>query len=460
MKFIPHEYQQYCLQRMVSDPYIGLFLEMGLGKTVITLTGINELKYNRWATARVLVVAPKKVAEATWTNEAQKWDHLRHLRIVPILGSAQKRIKALYSAGDVWVINRDNIHWLVDYCRNDWPFDMVILDESTSFKNPQSKRFKSLKLVRSRIRRMVLLTGTPAPNGLEDLWAQVYLLDGGQRLGKTITEYRKIFFTQDYAHPGQMYHTYSPKDGADSTVRTAISDICVSMKAEDYLKLPDYVESIVPVALDGPAEKAYKKLEREMLLEVDESTITAGSAAVLNGKLLQLCSGTVYDGGHQAIPVHNCKAEAFMEVLEQLNGEHALVFYWFQHERDKLTELVSKTGLRVRTYHDAADEAAWNAGEVDVLLAHPASCGYGLNLQQGGHHAIWYGYPNWNLELYQQANKRLHRQGQAHPVIVHHLVVQGGMDEDVVAALATKGDSQEALMQALKARIESVKNRG
>lgn len=457
MKFIPHEYQSYCIRRMVEDPALGAFLEMGLGKTVIALSAINELKYNRWGVAKALVVAPKKVAEATWSNEAAKWDHLKHLRVIPVLGSVQRRVKALYAHGDVWVINRENIPWLVDYYRNDWPFDLVVLDESTSFKNPQSKRFKALKLVRSRIRRLIELTGTPAPNGLEDLWAQVYLLDGGARLGKTMTEYRKIFFNQDWAHPGQMYRTYSPKDGADANIRAAIADICVSMKAEDYLTLPACIEDIVPVALDGPAERAYKKLEREMLLEVDEATITAQSAAVLNGKLLQLCSGAVYDGAGRAVRVHDCKLEAFSEVLEQLHGEHVLVFYWFQHERDRLMGLLSKTGLRARVYQGAEDEQAWNAGGVDVLLAHPASCGYGLNLQNGGHHAVWYGYPNWNLELYQQANKRLHRQGQAHPVIVHHLVVQGGMDEDVVAALHDKGDSQEALMQALKARIEKAR---
>lgn len=455
MEFKPHRYQQYCVERMVMDKALGGFLEMGLGKTVITLSAIRELKYNHWAVARVLVVAPKKVAEATWSREAEKWDHLKGLRVVPVMGSAKKRVQALHSAGDVWVISRDNVPWLVDYYRNDWPFDMVVLDESTSFKNSQSKRFKALKLVRSRIRRMILLTGTPAPNGLEDLWAQVYLLDGGARLGKTLTEYRKIFFQQDYAHPGQAYRTYSPKEGADRIIRAAISDICISMKAEDYLSLPDYMENLIPVALTGTAAKAYRKLEREMLLEVDEATITAGSAAVLNGKLLQLCSGTVYDGTGDAIKIHDCKAEAFMETLEQLHGEHVLVFYWFQHERDRLLELLKHSKLRVRVYRNAEDERAWNAGEVDILLAHPASSGYGLNLQHGGHHAIWYGYPNWNLELYQQANKRLHRQGQEKPVIVHHLVVQAGMDEAVVAALQDKGDSQEALMQALKAKIQA-----
>lgn len=454
MKYVPHDYQQYCIDRIITDPALGLFLDMGLGKTVITLTAISELRFNRWAVARVLVVAPKKVAEATWSREAEKWDHLRRLRIIPVLGSAQKRVKALNSTGDVWVIGRDSVPWLVDYYRNDWPFDLIVLDESSSFKNHQAKRFKALKLVRPRIRRVVELTGTPAPNGLKDLWAQVYLLDAGARLGRTVTEYRKMFFTEDYSHPGQQFRTYSPREGADGTIRAAISDICVSMKAEDYLALPDYIEDTIPVALDPAAERAYKKMEREMLLEVDEATITAGSAAVLNGKLLQLCSGTVYDGDGRAVRVHDCKAEVFMETVEQLNGEHALVFYWFQHERDRLVEILGKTGLRVRVYKDAEDDAAWNRGEVDILLAHPASCAYGLNLQDGGHHIIWYGYPNWTLELYQQANKRLHRQGQLYPVIVHHLVVSGGMDEDVVRALHDKGDTQEALMQSLKARIE------
>ena len=457
MKFVPHSYQQYAIDRIKADSFVGLFLGMGLGKTVITLTAINDLRYDRWAVARVLVVAPKKVAEATWCAEAAKWDHLQHLRIVPVLGSAQKRIQALSTPGDIWVINRENVPWLVDYCRNSWPFDMVVLDESSSFKNPQSKRFKAMKLVRPRINRLVELTGTPAPNGLEDLWAQIYLLDGGQRLGRTISSYREAFFTEDWAHPGQQYRTYSPQEGADRRIRAAISDICVSMKAEDYLELPDYIEDIVPVALDTRARKAYEKLERDMLLEVDEQTITAGTAAVLNGKLLQLCSGAVYDAVGNAAQVHDCKVEAFLEVVEQLHGEHVLVFYWFRHELERLMAALEDSGLRVQVYQGADDADAWNAGEVDLLLAHPASCGYGLNLQAGGHRIIWFGYPNWALEIYQQANARLHRQGQQYPVIVHHLVVQGGMDEAVIAALHDKGDTQEALMQALKARISKTK---
>ena len=457
MRFSPHGYQRYAIERIIRDPFVGLFLDMGLGKTVITLTAFNDLRFNRWAVARCLVIAPKKVAEATWAKEAEKWEHLKHLRIVPVMGSAAKRIRALDTPGDVWVMGRDNVPWLVDRYRNDWPFDMVILDESSSFKNSQSKRFKALRLVRPKISRLVELTGTPAPNGLEDLWAQIYLLDGGERLGKTLTSYREAFFVQDRTYPGQMYRTYSLQKGADERIRAAIADICVSMKAEDYLELPDYIEDVVPVELDAKARKAYARLEQEMLLEVDDQMITAGTAAVLNNKLLQLCSGAVYDVSDQAAPIHDCKVEAFEEVIEQLHGEHVLVFYWYRHERDRLTAALDKTGLRVRVYEGAEDEIAWNTGEVDVLLAHPASCAYGLNLQQGGHHIVWFGYPNWTLELYQQANARLYRQGQTQPVIVHLLVVQGGVDEDVVAALHAKGDTQESLMQALKARIEKAR---
>lgn len=379
------------------------------------------------------------------------------MKILPVLGSVKKRVEALNTPGDIWVINRENVPWLVEYYRNEWPFDMVVLDESSSFKNARSKRFKALRLVRPRIRRLVELTGTPAPNGMEDLWAQIFLLDGGARLGKTLTSYREKFFSQDKSYPGQPYRTYSLKDGSESAIRGAISDICVSMKAEDYLTLPEFVEDVIPVVLDSKARKAYDRLEKEMLLQVDDQLITAGSAAVLNGKLSQLCSGAVYDESGGAVEIHNCKVEAFLEVVEQLHGEHALVFYWFQHERNRLMEALSGSGLRVRVYTGALDEQEWNEGQIDILLAHPASCAYGLNLQQGGHHEIWFSYPNWTLELYQQANARLYRQGQQHPVISHLLVVQGGMDEDVVAALHSKGDTQDDLMNALKARIQKVR---
>ena len=455
MKFIPHTYQAYAIRRVVEEARVGLFLDMGLGKTVITLTAIHELKYNRWSVGRVLVVAPKKVAEATWTNEARQWDHLRRLRIIPVLGSAKARIRALDTPGDVWVINRENVPWLVDYYRDAWPFDMVVLDESSSFKNPQSKRFKALKLVLRRIRRLVELTGTPAPNGLEDLWAQIYLLDGGARLGRTITAFREAFFTQDPAWPGQPYRTYTPQADAEGRIRRAISDICVSMKAEDYLELPGCMEDVIPVALDTRAAAAYQKLERDMLLRVDESTIDAGGAAALANKLLQLCNGAVYDGDRQMVPIHSCKIDAFLETVEGLHKQPALVFYNFQHDLARLEAALAGTGLRVRRLSGAADADAWNQRRVDILLAHPASCAYGLNLQAGGNHVIWFGL-TWSLELYQQANKRLHRQGQTEKVIVHHLVVQGGIDEDVIAALRDKGDTQAKLLEALKARVARV----
>ncbi len=458
MIFRPHAYQQYCIDRLISDPALGLFLDMGLGKTVSTLTAIADLKYNQFIVSKVLVIAPKKVAEATWTQETAKWDHLKLLRISQVLGSEAKRIRALATPADVYVINRENVTWLVDYYRNDWPFDMVVIDESSSFKNPQAKRFKSLKLVRSRIQRIVELTGTPAPNSLIDLWAQVYLLDGGARLGKTITSYREKYFLPD-ARNAQQIFSYKPKRESERAIQGLIGDICISMKAEDYLQLPDLVSVNVPVTLEPAAKKAYDLMEREMLLEVDGETIDAGSAAVLSNKLLQLCNGAVYDSDRGVHEVHKCKIDAFLETVEALNGKPALVFYGFQHDRDRIVKALAKSGLRVRQYQKPQDADDWNARKIDILLAHPASTAYGLNLQQGGNHVIWFGL-TWSLELYQQANKRLHRQGQAEKVIVHNLIVSGGMDEDVMRALDGKANTQDALMDALKARIKKVKTVG
>ena len=456
MIFNPYPYQQYCIDSIIYNRAVGLFLDMGLGKTVITLTAIHDLRYNRWEVAKPLIVAPKKVAEATWNTEAQKWDHLKKMRIVPVLGTLQQRLRALATPADAYVINRENVTWLVEHFKNEWPFDMVVLDESSSFKNGSSKRFKSLKLVRSRIRRIVELTGTPSSNGLEDLWAQVYLLDGGARLGKTMGAYRDRYFI-----PGKRNRTtifsYTPKDGSFEMIKNAISDICISMKAEDYITLPDVIHNDIPVVLDAPAAKAYHQLETDLLLQIDENTITAGTAGVLTGKLLQLCNGAIYDENKKALNVHDCKIDAFLELIEQLNGQHALVFYNFQHDRDRLVAALTATKLRVRVYSQAKDETDWNNGEIDVLLAHPASCGYGLNLQRGGHHAIWFGL-TWSLEQYEQANKRLHRQGQEHPVVIHHLIAQGGMDETVIEALQSKGDMQGALMDALRVRISKIRS--
>lgn len=459
MKFIPHGYQDYCIKRIVNmsvpGPGLGMFLGMGLGKTVITLTAVNDLKYNHFAICKVLVIAPKKVAEATWSTEAQKWDHLRLLRVIPVLGSVSKRARALCTPADVYVINRENVPWLVDYYRNDWPFDMVVIDESSSFKNYRAKRFKALKWVRKKVSRLIELTGTPAPNGLIDLWAQVFLLDGGERLGKSIGGFRQRYFDPDQRNAQQIF-SYKPKDGAGGTIQDKISDICISMSAEDYLELPECISVDVPVRLDNKAAKAYKKLEKDMLLTIDENDITATTAATLGNKLLQLGNGAVYGDDKKPIEIHQCKIEAFMELVEALQGQSALVFYNFQHDRDRLLQALSKTHLRVRVYHTAQDERDWNAGKIDILLAHPASTAYGLNLQNGGHHIIWFGL-NWSLELYQQANKRLHRQGQLEAVTIHNLIVQGSMDEDVMAALQGKSNTQDGLLKALKVRIRKAK---
>lgn len=371
-----------------------------------------------------------------------------------MLGTQTQRIRALAAPADVYVINRENVRWLVDYYRNAWPFDMVIVDELSSFKDSQSKRFKALRTMLPRISRLVGLTGTPAPNGLIDLWAQVYLLDGGARLGSTLTGYRERYF-----HHNPYRHEFTPKNDAQEAVHEAIRDICVSMSARDYLQLPDCITVDVPIDLDPRATKAYKTLERDMLLEIDEDEITATSAVALSNKLLQLCNGAVYDADRSAVEVHICKLDALAECVEGLNGQHALVFYGFRHDIPRITSMLHKLdkGLRVRELKTPADEQAWNRGEVDILLTHPASSAYGLNLQDGGHHVIWFGL-NWSLELYQQANARLFRQGQQNTVIIHRLAVKGGLDEDVIAALEDKRDTQDALLRALKARIGGARN--
>ncbi len=413
------------------------------------------MKYDRFAITKTLVIAPKKVAESTWAKEAKKWDHLSLLRVVPVLGSQKFRVRALNSPGDVWVINRENVPWLVEYYGHHWPFDTVVIDEASSFKNNQAKRFKALCLVRSRITRIYELTGTPAPQSLMDLWSQIYLLDEGERLGKKITHYRERYFNKDFGY-NQQFCSYEAKSDAQEAIYAKLADLCVSMKAEDYLQLPDCTPNYISVVLDEKARRAYKRLERDMLLQVDTKTINAGTAAALSNKLLQLCNGAVYDDVGGVAAIHDCKLEAFMELVESLNGKPAMVFYNFRHDLDRLETLLAKTGLRVRRLDTPQDEDDWNARKIDILLAHPASSAYGLNLQDGGNHVVWFGL-NWSLELYQQAIKRLHRQGQQQKVIVHHLAVDGARDEDVIAALADKDATQTNLIDSLKARIENVK---
>lgn len=405
------------------------------------------------------MIAPKKVAEGTWTKEAAKWDHTKMLRVSPVLGSQTKRIKALNTPADIYITNRENVVWLVDYYRNAWPFDMVVVDESSSFKSHSAKRFKALASVGERIERMVELTGTPSPNGLDDLWAQVFLLDGGERLGKRYTHFRERYFQPDKRGADGMVYSYEAKPGSEEGILEKISDICISMKAEDYLQLPDITYHEVPVELDAKALKSYCELEREMVLQLPEDgeDISVTSAAALSNKLLQLANGAIYDEDRQVHEVHGCKVEAFMELVESLQGKPALVFYNYQHDRTRLLEALKKTGLRVRELKTPQDEDDWNARRIDILLTHPASSAYGLNLQQGGNHVIWFGL-TWNYELYTQANKRLHRQGQQEKVIIHHLVCSGTRDEDVMQALQRKDDAQNWVMESLKARIRRIKD--
>lgn len=466
MKFTPHGYQRYCITRIIQDDALALFLDMGLGKTVITLTAVNDLVYNRFLVSRCLVIAPKKVAEDTWTREQAKWDHLRMLRVVPVLGDKNRRVRALNSPGNVWVINRENIPWLVDYYRNDWPFDMVVVDESSSFKSHKAKRFKSLKNIRGHINRIVELTGTPSPNGLTDLWAQMYLLDGGKRLGRTLTEYRNNYFTPASRNRTTIF-SYEPLPGSDGIIQERIRDICVSLSAKDYLKLPERIDNFRYVKLDSRARKAYDEMEREKVLELPEGMLDAGSAAVLSGKLLQIANGAIYRTteryeddrvieSQETVEIHGNKVEAFLELVEELNGRHALVFYNFRHDLLRLEKALAKSGLRMSELKGPEDISDWNGGKTDILFAHPASVAYGLNLQEGGSDVIWFGL-NYSLELYQQANARLHRQGQKQTVCIHHLVVEGSVDEDVINALQKKSDCQAALLEALKARVEKYK---
>lgn len=447
-----HNYQKHCVDKIINDNNVGLFLDMGLGKTLITLTSVNELLYNRFEINKVLVIAPKKVAEATWQNEIAKWPHLKHLRYSTVLGTERQRIKALNTPADIYIINRENVVWLVDLYKNNWPFDTVVCDEFSSFKSHQSKRFKALKSVKPHINRLIGLTGTPSPNGLLDLWSQVYLLDGGQRLGKSYHGFRANYFKSDY-----MGYSYEPIPDTEKIVTEKISDICVSMKADDYLDLPDAIDSVIPVCLTPKAKKQYEDMEKKMVLEIaDAELIDATSAAALSNKLLQLANGAIYDEDHNYHEIHDCKIEAFMELIEQLNGKSALVFYNYQHDLVRLQEALAKTKLRVKKLEGAQDQNDWNSGKIDILLTHPASSAYGLNLQQGGNHVIWFGL-NWNYELYVQANKRLHRQGQTEKVIIHHLVTQNTRDEDVMAALEKKENVQNYVLESLKARIKKIK---
>lgn len=404
--------------------------------------------YNYFDVQKVLVIAPLRVAQKTWPDEIRKWDHLKHLRISKVLGTEKQRLAALQVKADIWIINRENVEWLVDLYGKDWPFDMVVIDELSSFKSSKAKRFRALRKVRPLIKRIVGLTGTPAPNGLIDLWPQVYLLDQGERLGKTVTGYRSRYFD-----PGKRNRTvifsWDPKPGAEEAIYSKLSDICVSMSAEDWLQMPERIDREVKVQIPEAARAKYDQLERDLLLPFAGGDITADTMAILSNKLLQMANGAVYDENGATREIHQGKIEALDDILEAANGQPVLVFYNYQHDRDRLLKHIP--AARVLDTED--DIEKWNQGKIPVMLAHPASAGHGLNLQAGGNIIVWFGL-TWSLELYQQANARLYRQGQDKSVIIHHLVAEETIDGDVMAALAGKDVSQKALLEAVKARIE------
>ena len=449
MQFKPHDYQKRAIGRILDQNSIGLFLDMGLGKTVITMTAIEELMHDRFEVSRVLVIAPKRVAEDTWTREAAKWDHLKGLTISPVLGTAAQRTAALDADADLYVIGRDNVVWLVELLqkrRKGWPFDMIVIDELSSFKNSQAKRFRALRRAIPFAHRVVGLTGTPSPNGLMDLWSEIYLLDQGERLGRTIGWYRDEYFRPGMRN-GYTVYKWEPRKGAQKEIEKRISDICVSMSAADYLQLPERIDNVIPVRLTDEERKAYDEMERDQLLQLGEDeTVVALNAAAVMSKLLQIANGAVYAEGGAVMRIHDEKAQALEEIIDT-TGEPVLVFYSFRHDLETIQRRIPEA----RTLEGPEDIAAWNRGEIRVLLAHPASVGYGLNLQEGGHVIVWYGL-TWSLELYQQANARLHRQGQERPVIVHHLITEGTVDEQVMRALQSKDTSQAALLAALKER--------
>lgn len=453
MKFNPHPYQKRAIAHTLDHPYAGLFLDMGLGKTVIALTAVDILMYERLEVEKVLVIAPKKVAEDTWSREASKWDHLKHLRISVVMGSEKHRIEALREEADVYVINRENVAWLVGYYQTAFPFDMVLIDELSGFKSNKSVRFKSLRMVRPRISRLVGLTGTPRPNGLIDLWAQIYLMDQGERLGKTLTGFRQRYFTPGRTN-GQIVFEYNPRSDAEEAIYSKISDICISMRAEDYLTLPPRIDRTVYVNLSDALRRKYEDFEKRQILALPEANdISAVNAAALSGKLLQFASGAVYDADHTWYEVHREKLEALSEIVEAASGP-VLVFYSFRHDAERILDYLKE--YRPRQYRSAEDGTDWNEGKIRVMLAHPASTAYGLNLQAGGSTIVWFSL-SWSLELYEQANARLHRQGQQKPVIVHHLVTKGTHDEDILPALEKKASGQNGMMEALSVRIKKYK---
>ena len=456
MKFTPHNYQGYCIEYIKTHPVSALFLDCGLGKTVITLSAIRDLVLDEMKVSSVLVIAPLRPARDTWPAELKKWDHLKDLDISVIIGDKKTRIAAINNDALIHVINRENVKFLVEYYEKNgqrWPYDTVVIDELSSFKNYQSQRFKWLRKVRPFVKRWIGLTGTPTSNGLMDLFSEIGILDGGERLGRFIGRFRESYFKPGSMNPSTgVVFSYVPRPGAEEKIYERISDITISMKALDYLHLPDCIYVNHEVEMSPSEQRFYDQLKRDLIIPTEDGDIDAANAASLSNKLLQMSNGAVYDENKEARYIHSRKLEMLEDLIEAANGQPVLIAYWFKHDRTRIIEHLTAAGYVPRNIKATEDIVAWNNRQIPVALIHPASAGHGLNIQSGGHILIWFGL-TWSLELYQQTNARLWRQGQQETVTIHHIVTKNTVDEDVLAALASKDVTQEKLIAAVKAQL-------
>lgn len=446
MKYNPHSYQKYAIKFIESHPISALFLDMGLGKTSITLTAVNELLFDSFEVRKVLVIAPLRVARNTWCDEIKKWDQLNNIKYSIVVGTEKERISALNEKADIYIINRENIDWLVNKSGYKFDFDMIVIDELSSFKNHQSKRFKSLMKIRPKVKRIVGLTGTPSSNGLMDLFAEFKVLDLGERLGYFIGQYRNTYFKPDKTN-GAIVYSYKPLPNAEDRIYERISDITVSMKASEYLKMPELVISNYQVEMSEDEKKQYDEMKKNLICEIKDGEITVSNAGSLSNKLSQFANGAVYDDEQNIVEIHSRKLDALEDIIESMNGKPLLVAYWYKHDLQRI-----KKRFDVREIKTGKDIADWNKGKIPVALIHPASAGHGLNLQQGGSTIVWFGL-TWSLELYQQTNGRLYRQGQKNTVVIQHIVTKGSIDEQILKALERKNKTQEDLIEAVKANF-------
>ena len=446
MRYVAHNYQNYAKDFILAHKVSALFLDCGLGKTITTLTAINELMYDSFEISKVLIIAPLRVAQSTWKDEIKKWDHLNLLRYSIAVGDEKERLKALKQNSDIYIINRENVDWLVTKSGIDFNFNMLIIDELSSFKSHTSKRFKSLLKIRPYFERVVGLTGTPSSNGLMDLWAEFRVLDLGERLGRYITHYRNEFFLPDKRN-GAIIFSYKPQPNAEERIYRRLADMTISMKSTEYLKMPELILNELEINLDEEDQIKYKKFKKEMVMTIQEKEIDAINAASLSNKLIQLANGSIYDEDKKFYEVHNKKLDKLEEIIESANGKPVLVAYWFKADKERIEKR-----FKVREIKTADDIKQWNKGMIDLALIHPASAGHGLNLQSGGSTLVWFSL-TWSLELYQQTNARLYRQGQKDTVVIHHLITKNTIDEDIIKSLKRKDKTQEALMKAVKARI-------